>query len=198
MQKKLMGFLDTGCVVVWHDKRVIGDLDRSATVATEKRERGDPQTLGNFQSAKDVGRLTAGSEGDQEIAGLTDGLKLTGEDVLKAIVVADAREHGSVSVERDSGQRAPVALVAAREFSGKMLRFTGTAAIAADKQLVSGPERGGRHLRGVVQILVEFVESSENGDGLLERFSHRDLRSEKRRISAAMGCNTAANAKAAG
>ncbi len=107
---------------------------------------GHPAGPRRFYRTKDISRLAACSQGDQQVARLTQSLNLSRKHVLKAEIIADRCQVGAVRCEGDGWQRDTVAAEPAYEFRGDMLGVTRAAAIAAKQELVSGEECGHHRL----------------------------------------------------
>ena len=104
-------------------------LEAAAIPAGEGGGR-DAQRLGPLQGAQDVGTVAGGADADHQIARPAQGLDLTGEDLLEAIVVADGGEGGAVRGQGDGGEAGALALEASNQFRGQMLTIGGAAAVA--------------------------------------------------------------------
>ena len=141
MQRQQVNFLDARRAVVGHRNVHIGvgeQLDQAPARAAGERHHGHVLRVRRFDGGQHVGRVAAGADGDQHVAGLADGLHLLGVDRGKVVVVADRREDGAVGGQRDGRQTRALALEATHQFGGEMLGVGGRAAIAAGQYLAAG------------------------------------------------------------
>jgi len=83
------------------------------------------------KSASYILTLTAGRKGEEDISLLPEGTHLPGEYLLKAIVVADGRQAGSIHRKRQSRQGGTIEGKPSYKFRGNMLR------IASDTKTVT-------------------------------------------------------------
>src|SRR5690606_36418070 len=87
----------------------------AATILAEQGDRAQAAFFARRGSAHDVLGVAAGAEHDQRVAGAAEGLHPAAEDLLKAVVVADARDVPGVDAG-DRGQRRAIVSEAAGEF----------------------------------------------------------------------------------
>ncbi len=80
--------------------------------------------------------------------GLAERLDLPREHPIERVVVGDAGQHAGVGRQRDGGQRGALALKAAHQLGGHVLRVGGAAAIAEDEQLAATVQRRDNRRRG--------------------------------------------------
>ena len=114
-----------------------------------------PLGLRRGDGGQDVGRAAGGGQREQHVARGAQRLDLAGEDAVVAIVVADRGQDRAVGGQRDRRQAGPVVVEAGDQLAGPVLRIRGAAAIAAEQQLVAGPEGGDR----------EVDDAGDGGDG---------------------------------
>src|SRR6185312_12788139 len=108
-----------------------------AVAAGEERGRGAELARGG-ERADDVGRAPARREADRDVARTHEGAHLTLEHVVERVVVADAGEQRPVRAERLRRQRPPLALEAADELLGEVLRV-GCAAPVPEREQAAAP-----------------------------------------------------------
>ena len=131
------------------------------TVAARQRHRGQAQFARGDQGGQDVGRVAAGRNRQQHVAGTTQGADLPGEDLLEGVVVGDGGQRRTVGGQRDGGQSRPFDLEAVDQFGGEMLGVGGGAAVAASQNLVASPQPLGQMFGGLND------KRSQGGEGTL-------------------------------
>lgn len=163
-----VGFLAGGAAFAWHDELAGGEAPGFTTAATEEGDGLEAEFLRLGERGEDVAGVAARSERDDEVAGLGEAGDLAGEDVVVAVVVADAGEERAVAVERDGRERAAILLVAADEFGGEMLGLGRAAAVAADKEFVAALEAGENQVAGAIDRGTQAGEGLKRADGFGE------------------------------
>ena len=94
---------------------------------------------------------------------------LAREDVIVAVVVADARKRRRVYRERFAVQAGPLAKIAPRKLGGHVLRFGGAAAVAAPQNLLAVAQRLHERIDDCLDLSA-IVRSVEQSSALGEQF----------------------------
>jgi hypothetical protein len=101
-----------------------------------------------FDGRQHVGRVATRGNGQQHVAGLTQGAHLTRENFVEAVIVADGGEDGAVGRQRDGTELGAFTLETPDELGGKMLSVGGRTAIAACQHLAAVGHAGQHGLHG--------------------------------------------------
>jgi len=141
MEKELLHLLNTGCLASRNNQLDVGGTLGKSPPLAKKRYRLHPMPARLFQSGKNIPRLAAGGDHDQDIARLPESRHLSREDLGELIVVTDRREESGIDGEGHRRIGTPVFLKAAGELSGQMSAVAGAAAVAAEHQLVTRQKR---------------------------------------------------------
>ena len=135
-----------------------------------------PRPAGGFEGARQVGRVAAGGEDDQDVAGFAQGLDLPGKDEFKPEIVADAGQGGRVGDEAHGGPGPAVAVVAAHQFFGQVEGVGRAAAIAAGQDLVSLLKTLAKHPAGLAHRGQQRAEGPQGGHQFIEVFFHCSMK----------------------
>ena len=88
-----MRFLDPRSRVGRNGKTDINVGAQLATGFAGKCDRSDSHFFRERNRAKDVGRISAGGNRENDVSGFAEALELTGENGVKTVVVADRSER---------------------------------------------------------------------------------------------------------
>ena len=122
--------------VVGTMRQVVDDAGRLhlAAIAARKTDGYDSHLLGLGEGSDEIGRIAAGRDADQTVAGLALRDDLAHEDVLEADVVADRRDHREIGDKVDRGERRAAGGDRMDEFDGDVRRVAARAAVAHGEQ----------------------------------------------------------------
>ena len=84
-----------------------------------------------FDGFDNVGGVAGGGDADQNVAGTSERAHLFAEHMVKAVVVADGGQRGSVRRQRDGGKFHALFFKASGHFGGEVLRVGSRTAVAA-------------------------------------------------------------------
>jgi len=104
-----------------------------------------------------------------QIARLGEARNLTGKDAFITKVIADAGQQRTIRGQGNRRQRPPVPGVAPDQFGREMLRFRGTAAVAAEQHFIARAERIDDQLGCAIDLGPDFGESLKRAQGFSER-----------------------------
>src|SRR5690606_12256951 len=124
MQQQDVYFLDAHGAVVGDAQVNVGLHEHAADFATAlagERDHGHLAVVRGFDGLDDVGRVAAGGDCHQYVAGLAQRVDLALEYGVEAVIVADRREYGRVGVQGDTGQGEATTLESADQFGDEML-----------------------------------------------------------------------------
>ncbi len=94
--------------------------------------------MGGLDGFDDVLRVAGGGDGQQDIARMAERAYLLGKHHVVGVVVGDGGDDRGIGGECDGGQFLALALEAAHQLSGEMLRITSGAAVTAGQNLAAG------------------------------------------------------------
>jgi hypothetical protein len=105
--------MDGGCVhllnpvdaIRGYDETMIGYLRKSAAIFARKCDRQNPLIAGSLQGVNEIGRLAAGTEGDNHIARRTEEAKLVQKNASEIDIVTDRCHRGDVSHQWNDWKR---------------------------------------------------------------------------------------------
>ena len=97
---------------------------------------GDAKFFCGYQACDYVGRIAAGGDADGDVAGARVGFKLTGEDLVKAMIIGNRGDAGGVYGEGERWQSGAVKSEAADQFGGNMLSVGGAATVAEEENFI--------------------------------------------------------------
>ena len=137
-----MGLLDSSAVGVGDDDFQVGFAAGLAATFAKKRHGFYALVLRSSEGLENVWRIPARRKTNQEVVGVGQSLHLSGENLVEAVVVANAGEQGGIGYEADSGKRGPMISKVTDKFLGKMHGVSGAAAVAAREDLAARLERG--------------------------------------------------------
>src|SRR5581483_5121787 len=152
-----------------------------AAAAPEQGQAVEAEPFRLGQDGKNAGRVAAGSEDDQQIAGLGQAGELAGKHAIVPKIIGDAGEERAVGGEGDGGKGAAASGIAADQFGGKMLRLRRAAAVAAGEEFPAGAQGGQNHLAGAVNLRAKAGKRLEclHGFGELRVKSHGRFMEQK-------------------
>src|ERR1700730_3591518 len=133
--------LDEGGVVAWNVDDKVAELVHHLDVVAGQSNDGQAALPGGLAGSNDIGRAAGGRESHKGVAGLAERLHLAGAELLKAEIVADGRQSGSVGGQRDRGKRRTIDPEAHHQLGRQMLRVGRAAAIAGKQDLAARPQR---------------------------------------------------------
>jgi len=140
MTNRDVRFLNTGSPFGWH-------YNGKITVGSQRFARAAGQgdcpasyRSGLIRGLHDAGRLSTGTDADQHIAGDGKSGHLSRKNFVVAVIVAQGRQGGSISCQRNRWKSTSLFFVPADEFRGNVLRIGGAAAISAKQNLLAGFE----------------------------------------------------------
>jgi len=168
VQDDLMRLLHVGAGGVGDEQFDVGLAVEGAAAAANQGERLDAARLGGADCFDQVGGVAARREEDEQVAGGAERLDLAGEDLVEAEIVGDAGERRAVGADREAGQGAAVALVAAGEFFGEMHCLGRAAAVAGAEHLAAGFQGGDEQVDGRLDGRSDVVKGSDRGRGLVD------------------------------
>ena len=123
-----MDFLNSGRAVVRHANMHIGFAqhlpDFAAALASQCHH--DQITLvGGLNSGQHIAGIAAGGDGQQNIAGLTQGPHLFGKNLVEVVVVGDRGQDGAVGLQGNRAEFRSFAFKTSYKLCGKVLRICG-------------------------------------------------------------------------
>jgi hypothetical protein len=74
------------------DDVVVAEGAHVAAVVADEADGGDADDFGLSDGSNEVFGVAGGGDGEEDVAGLTEGFELAGEEMLEAVVVADCGE----------------------------------------------------------------------------------------------------------
>jgi hypothetical protein len=120
------------------DNVVVAEGAHVAAVVAGEADGGDADDLGLSDSSDEVFGVAGGGDGQEDIAGLAEGLDLAGEEVVEAVVVAGCGEDRCVGGEGDGAEGRAVDGEADDELGDEMLGIGGGATVSGYEELVAG------------------------------------------------------------
>src|SRR5258708_21284141 len=116
-------------------------LPQGAAVASGEGDDDEVARLRGPGRLDDVLRVAGRRDGEQHVARVAERFDLLGEHAVEIVVVGDGGERRGVGSERYRGQPRALALEAAHQLRGEVLRVGRRAAVAAGERLLSRLER---------------------------------------------------------
>ena len=90
---------------------------------------------------KNVGGISAGGNGNGNVAGAAKSFDLAGKDAAEAVVIGDGGDGGKICGQGKRGKSGAIKGEAADEFRGDVLGVRGAAAISEEENFVAALER---------------------------------------------------------
>ena len=167
-----MGFLDVHGGVGRDDDVDVREGFHGAAVVAGIGDGVEAEGASEREGANTVLGVTGGGDGEEDVAGLAEGLDLTLEDVIEGVVVADGGEDAGVGGEGDGAEGGAVDGEAGDELGDKVLGIGGRATVATDEEFAAGlhgvgGEAGGFDDRGMDGFVVEDTRHGVDGLGEL-------------------------------
>ncbi|MCY1180230.1 hypothetical protein D9M73_206610 [compost metagenome] len=132
--------------------------------------------MGGLDGLDDVGRVAAGGDGQQYVAGLAEGADLLGEDFVVAVVVGDRGDGRAVGGQCDGRQARALAFEAVQQLGGEVLGVAGGAAVAAGQNLAFVEQGVDHHHAGLLDMRNQHLGSLLLGlDAGMEELSNTGL-----------------------
>jgi hypothetical protein len=153
------------------DDVVVAEVAHFSAAGAGEADGDEVLLAGLVEGVEDVGGVAGGRDGEEDVAGLTEGFDLAGEDLIEAEVVAAGGEDGGVGGEGDGAEGGAGVFEADDELGDEVLGVGGGASVAGDEELVAGLHGGGGELGdGDESVGDGFVgeDGLEGGDGLDE------------------------------
>lgn len=97
---------------------------------------GDAEFFCGFETCNYVRGIAAGGDADGDVAGARVGFKLAGEDLVKAMIIGNRSDAGSVYSEGESWESGAVKGKAADQFGGNVLSVGGAATVAEEENFI--------------------------------------------------------------
>src|ERR1017187_3925238 len=142
VEDQRVGLLDSSAVGVGDDDFQVGFVACLAATFAKELHGFYALVLRSSEGLENVWRISARRKTNQEVVGVGQSLDLSGENLVEAVVVANAGEQGGIGHEADGGKRGPMVPKVTDEFLGKMHGVSGAAAVAAREDLAARLERG--------------------------------------------------------
>ena len=141
MHEHAVHFLDA-CGFLMRNRET--ELDRRsqlASVPTGKTEGSQPLGSRHRNRFQHVRGITAGADGDGDVAFGAEGLDLTAEDIVVVTVVRYARQDRRIRRQRHAGERGPIITEPVHELRGEMLRIGRTSPVAENEHFLTCSQR---------------------------------------------------------
>jgi len=163
-------FLSRSCTGARDDQFDICQASCFAAAAAKKGETGEAKLAGAVQGEKNVWGIAAGREDDHQVTLGRQSLDLPGEDLIEAVVVADAAQQGAVRRESNCRQRTPVFAITPRKFRGKVRRLGGAAPVTADQQFVPAPQGLEDQIGRAIDLWLKAFKLLQDADRFVDFF----------------------------
>jgi hypothetical protein len=154
-------FLYQRGVVGGHDHGNFDEARQASAIAAGESDGAHADAPSRADTGQNIRRSPAGTDGDCDIGGSSQGEQLPGEDLFEAVIIADGGKRGCIGGERQRGQWFASVLKAANKFRGDMLRVSGAAAITEQKQFPASAQAGGNRFRCAQQIFHAGFEQTQ-------------------------------------
>ena len=114
------------------------EFEHSAALAHES-DAGHPNFLGLLDRQDNIFRISAGTDGEEDVFRLSESLNLASKDSVVSVVVRVGGEKRAVSRERKGRKAGSFAsgVQSAREFRRHMLTVGGAAPVSAEQELAA-------------------------------------------------------------
>ena len=96
VDEEKVSFLRSGAALAGYDEFDRREASSWAAASAEKGEAFEFARFGLIEGSNDIGGVAAGSEYNYEVAGLGEAGDLSGEGLVEAVVVADARDERTI------------------------------------------------------------------------------------------------------
>ena len=142
MQDQGVGFLDSSTVGVGDDDFQIGFAPGLAATFPQESDRFYALALRGSERPENVWGIPARRKTDEQIIRVGQTLDLPRENLVEAVVIANAGEQGAIGHEADSGERGPMIPKVTDQFLSEVHGVSGAASIATCQDLAAGLEGG--------------------------------------------------------
>ena len=119
-----MHFLNSGGTLMRHANMYVSFTQRLHHLATAFASECDDRhvaLVGSFDSSQDIGRVTAGSNSQQDISRLAQCANLLRKNLVVVVIVGNRRQDRAVSSQSNSTQLRPFTLKTPDKLSSEML-----------------------------------------------------------------------------
>lgn len=137
-----MSFLDSSAVRVRDDDFEIGFAFGGAATFAEERHGFYALGFGGGERVENVWRISAGRKTNEQVVGVGQPFDLSGENVIEAVVIANAREQCTIGHEANGGKGGAVISEMTDQFLGKVHGIRGAAPVTAGEDLAARFEGG--------------------------------------------------------
>ena len=136
-----MHFLRTSSNLRRHSNALVAQQLHFAAALSRHAYAEHTHALGQLNSFHNISAVAACGNAYQHISGTCERLHLTHENLIIAVIVADSSQNGGINRQCDSRQTGAFLLKAAYKLGSQMLAVSGTAAVAAEQNLVAIGQR---------------------------------------------------------
>jgi hypothetical protein len=137
MRNGHMDLLNTWGIAGGDNKGMVGHFGEIASVVSRKGDGFEAHLLGYFDGSYNVGGVSTCAYADGDIPFPPQGHNLFGEDLRKAIVIADAGEDGRIRAQGHGGKGGTIHEESIDKLCSEMLGLRCTASIAEEQELIS-------------------------------------------------------------
>lgn len=143
-------------------------------ILAEKGKAFDAGSAGGLQSLDNTGGVPGGGEGNKAVTRFGEPFQLAGKDLVGPEVVGDAGEDGTVGIQAEGREGAPVGLEASNEFGAQVLGLGGAATVATGYDFIPAKENGDKSIRHGEDGALHWLKGRKSGLSLLDGFGQHN------------------------